>query len=95
MNKKHRLKITRRDFLDGIALAGGALALSPQQILAEPRPGSQPSQVYPPSLTGMRGNHPGSFEVAHALAREGERPATFDMTDEVYDLVVVGGVSAV
>lgn len=91
MNKKHRLKITRRDFLDGIALAGGALALSPQQILAEPRPGSQPSQVYPPSLTGMRGNHPGSFEVAHALAREGERPATFDMTDEVYDLVVVGG----
>ena len=26
---------------------------------------------YPPALTGLRGQHPGSFEVAHALAREG------------------------
>jgi spermidine dehydrogenase len=22
---------------------------------------------YPPALTGLRGNHPGSFETAHAL----------------------------
>jgi spermidine dehydrogenase len=50
--------------------------------------------AYPPAATGLRGSHPGSFEVAHAL-RDGER---FDMagvsdTDEV-DLVVVGaGIS--
>jgi spermidine dehydrogenase len=50
--------------------------------------------AYPPASTGMRGSHPGSFEVAHAL-RDGER---FDVdgiadTDDV-DLVVVGaGIS--
>ena len=27
--------------------------------------------TYPPTLTGMRGSHAGSFEVAHALAWEG------------------------
>jgi len=40
----------------------------------------------------MRGQHPGSFEVAHAFAREGQR---FDVdhaaVEESYDLVVVGG----
>ena len=50
--------------------------------------------AYPPASTGMRGSHPGSFEVAHAL-RDGER---FDIdglgdVDDV-DLVVVGaGIS--
>ena len=41
-------------------------------------------------MTGMRGSHPGSFEVAHTL-RDGK---TWDMaedTRETYDLVVVGG----
>jgi len=47
---------------------------------------------YPPLLTGLRGSHPGSFEVAHALAREGRRDfGPVAGTDEVYDLVVVGG----
>lgn len=48
---------------------------------------------YPPALTGMRGNHPGSFEVAHKLGREGMRnwgaPSKSDETE--YDLIVVGG----
>ena len=47
---------------------------------------------YPPRLTGMRGSHVGSFEVAHGVAREGKiwpRPAT--QTDDTYDLVIVGG----
>jgi len=94
VSKKHHVQITRRDFLDGMALAGGALALSPLDILAQSPSSGRASQLYPPSLTGMRGNHPGSFEVAHALAREGQRPDEFELLDEVYDLVVVGaGIS--
>jgi len=82
------LDITRRDFINGIALsvtAGGSL--SPLELLASTNPAA-----YPPELAGMRGNHLGSFEVAHALAREGRswpRPRT--LSDDVYDLVVVGG----
>ena len=88
------MQITRRDFLDGIALAGGAMALSPLQALADSQDVTHASQFYPPSLTGLRGNHPGSFEVAHALAREGQRPDEFELLDEAYDLVVVGaGIS--
>lgn len=94
MSKKDYLQITRRDFLDGIALAGGAMALSPLQALADSQDVAHASQFYPPSLTGLRGNHPGSFEVAHALAREGQRPDEFELLDEAYDLVVVGaGIS--
>jgi spermidine dehydrogenase len=94
LNKKNPLKITRRDFLDGMALTGGALALSPLQILAGSQDGTHASRVYPPSLTGLRGNHPGSFEVAHALAREGQSPDEYELLDEAYDLVVVGaGIS--
>ena len=89
--------ITRRDFLNGVALGvGGALAnpwlsqLLTAQESASPqdRPG-----YYPPGLTGMRGSHPGAFETAHQL-RDGEfwqkagKPVE---TGETYDLVVVGG----
>ena len=47
-----------------------------------------------PVLTSLRGSHPGSFEAAHALARDGAAfPAPRDL-DEEYDLVVVGaGIS--
>ncbi|MBT3897852.1 MAG: NAD(P)-binding protein [Gammaproteobacteria bacterium] len=53
------------------------------------RPGG-PSTYYPPTLTGMRGSHAGSFEVAHALAWEGQKPDAYESLDEHYDLVVVG-----
>ena len=70
------------------------MALSPLQALADSQDVAHASQFYPPSLTGLRGNHPGSFEVAHALAREGQRPDEFELLDEAYDLVVVGaGIS--
>ena len=53
---------------------------------------AETARYYPPALTGLRGSHPGAFEVAHRLAREGE---TFDFSgkpvEEEYDLVVVGG----
>ena len=84
-----KLNITRRDFLNGIAL--GAVAgstLSPLEVLAT----AKGSWVYPPGLMGLRGTNIGSFEVAHAVAREGfrfVRPKAQAESD--YDLVVVGG----
>ena len=38
----------------------------------------------------MRGSHEGSFEVAHALAWNGQKPASYQQLNEHYDLVVVG-----
>jgi spermidine dehydrogenase len=50
--------------------------------------------AYPPAATGLRGSHPGSFEVAHAL-RDGERFEVDGLADaDDVDLVVVGaGIS--
>ncbi|MYF09658.1 MAG: NAD(P)-binding protein [Gammaproteobacteria bacterium] len=95
MTERRRLDITRRDFLQGIALttAGGAL-LSPWQAAAR---GVVPFEVpgmseYPPAKTGMRGSHVGSFEVGHGISWEGKRwPVPERQTDATYDLVVVGG----
>lgn len=90
--------ITRRDFINGAAVAiGGALfagtALGEGTRSFEQ---SNQSEYYPPVLTGLRGSHPGSFETAHSL-RDGTfwktAPPPID-TKEVYDLVVVGaGIS--
>ena len=94
MKTDKKLKITRRDFLDGVALMGGAVALSPLQVFGEHSQDELSGGVYPPTLTGLRGNHPGSYDVAHALARGGQRPTQFEEVDYVYDLVVVGaGIS--
>ena len=85
--------ITRRDFLDGVAIGIGAIGSS--ALL--PSPASAASQdtpgYYPPALTGMRGSHDGSYEFAHAL-RDGNFWKTAGKpvnTRETYDLVVVGG----
>lgn len=87
--------ITRRDFLNGVALTVGAAAL-PSHLLAVAdmeTARQHPSGYYPPSLTGLRGSHPGSFDAAHSL-RDGtfwnQAGAPVD-TGESYDLVVVGG----
>lgn len=91
--------VTRRDFIHDVGVA--ALALGAPGLAgaaAERRPADTPAQTgqryYPPTRTGMRGSHPGAFETAHALARQGEAfPATVP-TGEEYDLVVVGaGIS--
>ncbi len=75
--------ITRRDLLNGMAVGLGVLGVAK----------GQESQTYPPTGTGMRGSHTGSFEAVHAL-----RDGTFWKnagkpidTHETYDLVVVGG----
>src|SRR5881296_3627306 len=91
--------ITRRDFLNGVALTVGA-AILPPNVLASDLPATavpagpeKSPDYYPPALTGLRGSHPGSFDAAHSL-----RDGTFwnqagKPTDigETYDLVVVGG----
>src|SRR6202035_4175101 len=90
--------ITRRDFLNGVAIAaGGAIGggLLPEFItaaLADERAAQDAVGYYPPALTGLRGNHPGSFETAHALRDADFWPqaGTVDATGEDYDLVVVG-----
>src|SRR6516162_6125139 len=92
--------ITRRDFIDGIAVSAAVAASS--RVLAAVDPegaGTAPQDrrdYYPPSLTGMRGSHPGSFEAAHPL-RDGTYPKSGAKpieTGEDYDLIVVGaGVS--
>ena len=87
-------KLTRRDFINGVAIGATGLHLSPLEALAQ---GLIPSHTlgpdyYPPALTGMRGSVDGTYEVAHSLAREGR---TFsqpkEQTESIYDLVVVGG----
>ena len=93
----HR-KITRRDFLNGVAVTAGA-ALMPWDLVARTEAGQaavgpeNSPNYYPPALTGMRGSHPGSFDAAHSL-----RDGTFwdsagkpEDTGETYDLVIVGG----
>ncbi|MFN8062821.1 MAG: FAD/NAD(P)-binding protein [Vicinamibacterales bacterium] len=83
--------ISRRDFLNGMALSVGA-AVAPPSVHASPQP-SKPPDSYPPARTGLRGSHAGSFETAHALRDGRFRPDARDATDtgETYDLVVVGG----
>jgi spermidine dehydrogenase len=88
-----KYKITRRDFMNGVAVGTGATLLAPYELLAQASLGAS-SVNYPPTLTGMRGNHPGSFEVSHALAWSGVKPAEYRKLAEHYDLVIVGaGVS--
>jgi len=93
--------ITRRDFLNGvnIAVTGSLLSTPLAQALAalEGSAGDATAQMmpgyYPPAREGLRGSHPGSFEVAHSL-RDGTQwndPDDSLDTGEEYDLVVVGG----
>ena len=82
--------ISRRDFLNGIAIGAAALAY-PDALRAasDPAAAQDVPGYYPPLLTGMRGSHPGSFEAAHAL-RDGLPPPPPEDTGERYDLIIVG-----
>jgi spermidine dehydrogenase len=89
-------KISRRDLLNGVALSVGGL-LAEQPLFAALLPGEvapeKAADYYPPALTGMRGNHDGTFTYAHRL-RDGEQwdsEGAPSKTGESYDLVVVGG----
>lgn len=93
--------ITRRDFLNGVAVGvGGALASTAfgiEALLAAGLPDEfapeKAGDYYPPAKLGMRGNHDGTFTYAHML-RDGMNWSDLGKetdTRESYDLVVVGG----
>jgi len=96
--------ITRRDFLNGVAVGVGG-ALAGEAVLAagvldadgagdvNAGAAEEPGEYYPPALTGMRGNHDGSYTHAHRLRDGGKWDAGGSATkvDDTYDLVVVGG----
>jgi spermidine dehydrogenase len=89
--------LTRRKFVQGVAGAGAGAALAPLTLGgcegAAPAAAAGAQDLpgyYPPLKTGLRGTHPGAFEVAHAL-RDGQALPAAASTGEVYDLVVVGG----
>ena len=83
--------ITRRDFLNGALLVGGASLLpfgcTSQTVLEMLDP-----TYYPPALTGLRGSHEGSNTHAHSLAwgNKSNWGPTTELIEE-YDLIVVGG----
>lgn len=98
-----RRKITRRDFLDGVALTigGAAAALTvpcAHAFLAGSAGQSNAAGLpqYPPALTGLRGDQDGVYTYAHKL-RDGKKWDTLgtpEKLDENYDLAVVGaGIS--
>lgn len=84
--------ITRRDFLDGVALTVGALAFGGMAA----RPAMAQAAVSPVGLTGLRGQTDGAQQVMHAV-RDGtywSNAGAITPSGEVYDLVVVGaGIS--
>jgi spermidine dehydrogenase len=90
--------ISRRDFLNGVAIAIAAIGagqgcVGPAAAQGDGGwPQDRPS-YYPPLLTGLRGSHPGSFENAHSERDDDfwENHKTIRETGEHYDLVVVGG----
>src|SRR5688572_9276254 len=83
--------ISRRDFLNGVALTIGGAAASQIGLSGNTAANELPGTS--PTLTGLRGHAEGAMDIAHAL-----RDGTFWQnapepvaTGESYDLVVVGG----
>ena len=105
-NKKKRdralgmdAEITRRDFLDGVAmvavggtmvppLAGGT-AVNAQTASPPPPMSAEQAANYPPRITGLRGQTDAAKNAGHAL-RDGRAFSAPVDTGEFYDLVVVG-----
>ncbi len=82
--------ITRRDFLDGVALTVGAVAFGG---FAAGRAQAQTDAGYPPALAGLRGQTNAAQNVMHSI-RDGsywDTAGAVTASGETYDLVVVGG----
>jgi len=85
--------IARRDFIQATVLTSLGLML-PTSCDFSSKDNESPTNDYPPLKTGMRGSHDGSYETAHALARQGVQFGNPTDSNEFYDLVVVGaGIS--
>jgi spermidine dehydrogenase len=87
-----RRDITRRDFINGVAMTAASFNLPMSALAAEAETAPIGNDSYPPARLGMRGSHPGSFEAAHAL-RDQHRVdfSSAQATGEIYDMIVVGG----
>lgn len=84
--------ISRRDFLDGIAVTAGALAVG-SVAGAGPAAAAATTGPYPPLKHGLGGQTNAAMAVPHGL-RDGtfwESAGEPQDTGEPYDLVVVGG----
>jgi len=76
-----------------VAVTAGATFMPWPLLAAGDGDPEKSSDYYPPTLTGLRGSHPGSFDAAHAL-RDGtfwDTAGAPQDTGESYDLIVVGG----
>src|ERR1035437_6469566 len=92
-------RITRRDFLNGVALTVGAAAVHgivPPEMWAAAAVDLEAQNLpgyYPPGKAGLRGDHAGSFETMHKVA-DGAfwdgAPKAAD-TGRSYDLVIGRG----
>jgi spermidine dehydrogenase len=84
-------KITRRDFLNGTQVAIGTSLLTPwAEVFGTNTPKFELGpDYYPPSKTGLRGSHHGSWETMHARVAGTTWPS--GAIEEDYYLVVVGG----
>lgn len=83
--------ISRRDFLNGVAVGIGALGLGSSAYGATTFAQDQPG-YYPPNSMGMRGSHDGSYDYSHALRDPNFWKTASKPTDtkETFDLVIVG-----
>jgi spermidine dehydrogenase len=88
-------QIPRRDFLNGVAIALAGASLAPTGLRAAQRAAgaSGASADYPPSRTGLRGNHPEAVELFPGIqqGKYAALPAVAVDPAEEYDLVIVGG----
>ena len=70
--------ITRRDFLNGVALGLGGILAAPHFMASSDSNVFAPEKApeyYPPALMGMRGNHDGTFTFAHSRAARSIAPS--------------------
>ena len=91
--------ITRRDFLDGVAMAAIGGTIVPPMVGETPRHAqkasppppmsAQQAADYPPMMTGLRGQTDAAMNAGHAV-RDGTAFSAPVDTGEFYDLVVVG-----
>jgi spermidine dehydrogenase len=82
--------ISRRDFLDGVAVTMGGAVLAMHASATDAQDMKAP--LYPPALTGMRGDQDQVFKYAHKL-RDGKAWDSLgapEKSKETYDVVVVG-----
>ena len=89
-------QLTRRRFLGTAAALAGTTALGGYRLISPARAAeiAATATLYPPSLTGLRGDHDSSRAAPHSVALRGRKITMPEQARESYDLVVVGsGIS--